>query len=217
MIEKDYIMRMIQQLVIALAKILFHKGLKNYNQASREIDNSLNSMLGLDRDKVTTMTEIELIDYLEKIDGEKEEKYFVLAELLREEGEICELSNKGDYITLFYFEKAFVFYLDAFSNESLITSQYLLKLKSVAGKLLANEMYEERISSKWFLYYELIGQYSKAEDILFHLLEDGRAIKVKGQDFYKRLLQKSDDELKSGGLSRPEIKESRVKMEKYST
>jgi hypothetical protein len=216
LIEKDYIMRLIKQLAIALAKIIFNKEIKNYDQAHREVDNSLNSLLGLDRNKIAIMTDDELIDYLEKIDGEKDEKYFVLAELLREEGEICELGNKGDFVTLFYYEKAFRFYLDAFRIEILRTGKNLIKLKFVAEKLLANEMYENRVLPKWIWYYEYLGKYSKAEDILFHLLEDGCAgIQNEGQNFYERLLQKSDDELKNGGLSRNEIRESLAAMEKY--
>ena len=92
----------------------------------------------------------------------------------------------------------------------------MLKLKFVAEKLLANQLYEERISSKWFLYYEFIGQYNKAEDVLFHLLEDGfLELKSKGREFYNRLLQKADKELESGGLSRQEIRESLVGLNKY--
>ena len=113
MLEKDYIMRMIQQLSIVLAKIIFNKEIKNYEQALLEIDKSLNSLLGINRNKVAEMTENELFDYLDKIGGENAEKYFVLAELLREEGEICELNNRGDFLTSLYYEKAFTFKLFA--------------------------------------------------------------------------------------------------------
>ena len=216
MLEKDYIMRMIQQLSIVLAKIIFNKEIKNYEQALLEIDKSLNSLLGINRNKVAEMTENELFDYLDKIDGEKAEKYFVLAELLREEGEICELNNRGDFLTSFYYEKAFTFYIQAFRYNDTCPGENLLKLKFVAEKLLADELYEEKISSKWFLYYERIGQNNNAEDVLFHLLDDGfLELKSKGREFYNRLLQKADKELESGGLSRQEIRESLVGLNKY--
>lgn len=216
MIEKDYIMRLIRQLTIALAKVLFNKEIKNYDQASREIDNSLNSMLGLDRNKISNMSEDEIFDYLDKLEGEQEEKHFVLAELLREEGEIAELSNKGDFIILFYYERALTFYLDAFQADSLGTEKNMLKLKFVAEKLLANDLYEERISLKWMRYFELIGMYAKAEDLLFHLLDDGAPdLQNIGREFYDRLLEKTDDQLKSGRLSREEILKSIQELEKF--
>ena len=216
MLEKDYIMRMIQQLSIVLAKIIFNKEIKNYEQALLEIDKSLNSLLGLNRIKIAEMTENELFDYLDKIGGENAEKYFVLAELLREEGEICELNNRGDFLTSLYYEKAFTFYIQAFCYNDTCPGENLLKLKFVAEKLLADELYEEKISSKWFLYYERIGQNNNAEDVLFHLLDDGfLELKSKGREFYNRLLQKADKELESGGLSRQEIRESLVGLNKY--
>ena len=48
MIFQDYIMRMIEQLVKVLTKVLFNKKAGNYNAALESVDNALNTLVGLD-------------------------------------------------------------------------------------------------------------------------------------------------------------------------
>ena len=58
------------------------------------------------------------------------------------------------------------------------------------------------------LYHEHQGEYSKAEDCLFELVENGceEAIQV-GESFYSRLLNRTDQELKRGNLPLSEVNE----------
>jgi hypothetical protein len=57
MIQKDYIMRMIEQLSVVLMKILFNKEIKNYAQALFEIDSAYKNLLGFDPNHIKNMTE----------------------------------------------------------------------------------------------------------------------------------------------------------------
>ena len=63
------------------------------------------------------------------------------------------------------------------------------------------------IKYKLFRYYEFIGEYSKAEDILFELVDSKYPdIISEGKNFFQRLSQKSDGELSAGNLPREELK-----------
>jgi hypothetical protein len=63
-------------------------------------------------------------------------------------------------------------------------------------------------------YYELSGEYSKAEDTLFHLIESNEPDIIEhDKGFYERLLKKTDDDLNSGGSPRSEIEEGLRELE----
>jgi hypothetical protein len=73
------------------------------------------------------------------------------------------------------------------------------------------------IKFKLFQYYELVGVYGKAEDILYELIEMKYSdILAEAKSFYLRLLDKSDQELIDGHLPREEVQEGLIQIEKKS-
>ncbi|MFL5697429.1 MAG: DUF6483 family protein, partial [Ktedonobacteraceae bacterium] len=74
---------------------------------------------------------------------------------------------------------------------------------------------------KIFRYFEKMGSYARAEDVLFEMVEgeekekepaDNEVIE-QGIAFYNRLLKKSDTDLKAGNLSREEVEEGLAQLE----
>ncbi|MDQ6659940.1 MAG: DUF6483 family protein, partial [Chloroflexota bacterium] len=66
------------------------------------------------------------------------------------------------------------------------------------------------LQRKLFRYFEKVGNYAKAEGILFGMLETndaGRELIEEGSDFYNRLAKKSDADLRLGNFSRQESEE----------
>ena len=64
MIERDYIMRMIQQLSQALVRILFLKSQKEYPEALSEIRKASRTILGADLDVLQRLSDRQMIDLL---------------------------------------------------------------------------------------------------------------------------------------------------------
>ena len=56
MIERDIIMRMVQQLAAAIAKILVHKNLQQYEEAFKEIDDACRGLIGMKWDFLRTFS-----------------------------------------------------------------------------------------------------------------------------------------------------------------
>ncbi len=215
MLEKDYLMRMIQQLTIVLAKILFNKDIRNYDLALKEIDDAFKSMLGWDHDFATSLTSLELFDKLELIDGKYWEKCLVAAELINQEAQVYELKRGRSPLITDLYIKAFLFYLQVVENaQNYNTENCFLNLEYIAN-ILVNEELSPDFKYRLCGYFELSGRFDRAENIYFELFEakEPRALD-KITEFYNRLLSRTDAELESGNLPRHEIEEGRRYLDK---
>ncbi|MBN2413918.1 hypothetical protein JXQ31_19750 [candidate division KSB1 bacterium] len=215
MLEKDYLMRMIQQLTVALAKILFNKDIRNYDLALKEIDDAFKSMLGWDHDYASSLTSLELFDKLELIDGKYWEKCLVAAELINQEAQVYELKRGRSPLITDLYIKAFLFYLQVVENaQNYNIDNCFFNLEYIAN-ILVNEELSPDFKYRLCRYFELSNQFDRAENIYYELMEEQeKDAKKKINDFYKRLLSRTDAELESGNLPRHEIEEGQRYLNK---
>ena len=98
MIRQDYIMRMIEQLIKVLAKILFNKKEGSFQEAINNIDTAFKNILGLDFNLLNALSAKDIISLLEmaKDNASINIKCIVLAKLLKERTDIENLSNKEE-------------------------------------------------------------------------------------------------------------------------
>jgi hypothetical protein len=201
MYQRDYFLRMIEQLGMILAKILFSKEVKNYEQAQNEIDNAFKNLLKFDPDAVTSKSEKALIEMIRSGGEPAAERFLVMAELTREYAELLELRQTFPFTVTDLYVKSFALYLEFIDGASDIdTSKYLQTLLEIEKKLQQEDL-PLSFKSRLFRFNELIGDYAKAEDILFDILKTSPdEAKLLGEGFYDRLLQKSPQELEAGNL-----------------
>jgi hypothetical protein len=214
MYQKDYILRMIEQLSVVLARILFNKELKNYDQAQLELDNAFKGLLKFDPDVIISLSEKELMELVRSTEGVPAEKYIVMAELIRENAELLELRRTFEFTVTDLYMKSFSFYMEFIDAAGEIdTSQYIQTLLKIEKKLTQFE-WPDWFKLRLFRYYEMIGIYAKAEDMLFDILKTnpGEAEQL-GRDFYDRLLRKSIQELEAGNLPYDEVLEGKKSFE----
>jgi hypothetical protein len=204
MIFQDYIMRLIEQLVKVLAKILFNKKAGNYNGALESINVALNALVGLDYkliDELGANDIISLLDYA----NEKPVvniKCIVAAKLIKEKSDLLKL-NKTENLTLIpNYQKAVNLILEGIingKNAEIDLSNFYQDVKALAG-LLGDEIIPE-IRFKLFKFYELSGEYNNAMTELFRLKELGYPnIKGEGISFFNKLEKLSGNELSKGSL-----------------
>ena len=208
MYQKDYILRMIEQLRVVLARILFNKELKNYDQAQLELDTAFNGLLKFDPDVIISMSGKELMELVRSAEGIPAEKYIVMAELIRENAELLELRRTFEFTVTDLYMKSFSFYMEFIDAAGEIdTSQYIQTLLKIEKKLAQVE-WPDSFKMRLFRFYELIGNYAKAEDMLFDILKTSPdEAEQPGRDFYDRLLRKSVQELEAGNLPHDEVLE----------
>ena len=107
MIRQDYLMRMIEQLVKVLAKILFNKEGGNYKEALNNIDVAFNNITGLNYNLLNKLSAKDIISLLKisKDDSTADIKCIVIAKLLKERAEIEKLINKNNSNRFYDYQK----------------------------------------------------------------------------------------------------------------
>ena len=212
MIERDYLMRMIDLLVKALAQILLHKKTYDYPMALKEIDSSCKSLLGMNREFIRNFSDVQLIELFERDIEASGVKCYVLGMLLNQEAEILQLQgNQSEGLALS--TKSLSLLLSSFLNSGApVESDHTALIEETMGRLGGCEL-PPHIKEKIFVYEEFAGRFDKAEDLLYELLESDVRYIVIGRQFYQRLLGKSDADLLSGNLPREEVQDGLLRLD----
>ena len=209
MIRQDYLMRMIEQLVKVLAKILFNKEAGNYKEAINNIDIAFNNILGLDYNLLNELSAKDIISLLgiSKDDTTASIKCIVIAKLLKEKAEIEKLNSKENSSLFYDYQKVISLYLEGIlnnKNTEIELRNYYSDVKEIV-KIIEDEIPQDTRFGL-FKFYELLGEYDKAEDELFRLKNlNYPNIEEEGILFYRNLDKLSDIDLMKGNLSKKEV------------
>ena len=208
MFGEDYIMRQIRQLSQALTKLLFLKDSKQYQDALDEIQHTGKLFFGLDLNAIHTITYEELQEALRAKNAQDVEHVSLLAELLRHQGECFDYELHPEAARQSY-TLALDLYLDLFASGQNtqfadLTARIALLLEHLDPLTLDAET-----QGAVFRFFDAVGRYSDAEDLLFHLADEHPtpALFAEGMAFFERLLGKSYRYLKAGNLPYEEVKE----------
>jgi hypothetical protein len=207
-LNDDYLIRMIERVVVAFAKIFLMKD----KSSSQEIIDEMNSLsvnkTGLDMDKLENMYTHEMLETLGSNILTYEENCRIAAELLNVRGDIY-LRENNTVNSYNCYLKSFEIYLNL-SNEGIrdFVMNDIDKIDELDDKLSEYALPIET-EIMHFRHKFRSGQFAKVEDILFELLKDNKSDKIleMGYDFYNQLLDKNNDELIKGNFSRNEIQE----------
>lgn len=213
MINRDYILRLAEQIGREISIILRLRKSDQYEEALIAIDDLLFHKVGLTAGFINSLTEEMLIRALSPLDRLNVEACLWIAALLKAEGEIYEA--KGDSKTSYYrYMKALYLYIETLRHEYFSEdTAFYLDIKELIRKLASYEL-PTSLQTQLFHYYDHIGMYAQAENILFEQLEmPTQAMLEQGRAFYERLLKKSDFDLQAGNLSREEVHEGLIQLQ----
>ncbi|WNR45799.1 DUF6483 family protein [Paenibacillus roseipurpureus] len=211
MFRRDYLMRQIEQLTVVLHRILFQKEHLPIEDAQRQLDEASRHLLGLNIRSLQALSSKDIVELLTYQGNLDTAKALVISDMLVGQGDLLQKHGENG--------EAYWAYLKSLD---------LLLHVSVHDEVEPHEEINEEIDSRlrtslaylqgWaipagvqrllFTHYEKIGQYAKAEDALFHFMEDHpdeRDVPRQGLLFYEKLLQVEDEQLIAGNFSREEV------------
>ena len=207
MIRRDYIVRMIEEFAEALARIRALKKDQQLKQAAVLTDEEFRRITGIDSEALLKLTETELLARL--IETEPlhavREKMFFLTTLLKEAGDIAATEGRADDSRACYL-KGLHLLLDSLARgDAFEQPEFVPKVDLFVAAL---DEVPTPTSALLMEHYERTGQFGKAEDALFAILDgdvDNDLALNFGISFYERLLGKTDAQLAEGNLPRSEV------------
>lgn len=220
MFQNDYLLRMIQQITEALATQIFQlKKEKKHDEALAAIGELLNRHSLPSLKMVHTLTLDQLLRLLSTNGQLAAAKVQTVAMLLTEEADILSARGGSDaYVASAL--KSLKLYLVLFQESLENGDKHNLTeasrpIEPLLDMLSPFELPPD-LKLELMAYYEHTGQFSKAEDLLFELLDEGQADIELGTLFYERLLKKDDRELITGNLPRNEIYDGIAELQRFT-
>ena len=224
MINKDYILRMAERFGRYLAIILRLREYNKQEEALLYIDELFLQTTGLTTGFINSASEEMLLNLISPLGVLNVEKCLWMAVLLQQEGDIyVELGKSNE--SYYRYLKALHLFLEVASHNSDVKDiDITMAIEDILNKLAEYEL-PLKTNNKIFRYFEKMGSYARAEDVLFEMVEGegegegeekepgGSEIIEQGIAFYNRLLKKSDADLKAGNLSRKEVEEGLAQLE----
>jgi len=199
MIQQDYIMRMIEQLVQVLAKLLFNKEAKNYNDALNDIDIASKTIVGLDfkLSEELSAKDIKSLLALTKNDSLVSIKLIIIAKLIKEKTEILKLTSPDNPRIIPNYQKAISLYLEGIlnnKNTEIDLSRFYQDVEEIEN-ILKDEINTE-IRFNLFKFYDHSGNTAKARKELIKLKEMNYPdIEKVGINFFKKFEKLSEEDL----------------------
>jgi hypothetical protein len=209
MIRQDYILRMIEQLRRVLASIATLKAERRWQEITGTLDEQFTELVGAGAAEAARFTDTELMARL--VQGEntqfvRDKTHFLIA-LFKEAGDAAAAQEHTDESRAFYVKGLHVLLGTASAEDSFETPDYVPGLE-VLLTALADAPLPARTQAMLMRHHEQRGDFAKAEDALFDLLdaEPGNSDVLDfGIAFYERLRGQSDMALAEGNLPRQEL------------
>ena len=205
MFESDFILRLVQQLTQALARILGRRAAGEEDQLEEELDEFTRTGFGMSLELLASMRDDELFQLIVRDHHADYERLALLARILYERSQSTRAACVGEPA---WSRKALR--ILAALGESGHTEAQTEHRQAFRVLLAAHDTGAPAMSvlHDLWLGYEAVGDFARAEDKLYALVATAPEDYVDaGQAFYQRLLTRDDDTLENGGLPRDEVQE----------
>lgn len=217
MIQRDYVLRLIEQFFILLRRILNHEQEQKYEEALEMIRRAYKTFLAADAEFIDSQSAEDLVATMRSgLLGP--EQVAMAAKLLTEEAKIREALDETTEATARR-RKALRLYLEVFCGPGAPRLEgFLVDIEELARSLDSDGV---PIGSARLLplYWEKAERFGEAEDALFavaKVVDADDTTWALGRGLYKRLLEKTDEELEAGGLPRDEIESGLEEWERLA-
>jgi hypothetical protein len=214
--QRDYFMRMIQQMTEAIGQIMQLRKEHKQEEGLLLLDELLEKHFHLSRKLISSLSDEDLVKVVSRNGMIDAEQLQAIALLLKQEALLQnDLGRERES------------YGSAVRSLRLFLRLSIMKAEPIAGEINGQieelcsllKPYELPLSAKRLLleWHEAEGRYDQVENIMYELIEDSVMPAADAAVIYRRLLELDDMQLEAGGLPREEalqgLKELNVKEE----
>jgi hypothetical protein len=208
-IRRDYILRMIEEFVCALAKITRLKSQEHWREAGEAIDEEFKRLIGEGAERVNQLSESELLARVIEGDSTQavRDRTLILVALLKEFGDTSAAQGQIEHSRSSYL-KALHLLLDTLNREDVFEWPDFVPTIDAFVMLLRDSPLPMRTHAMLMQHHERAGDFARAEDALFAMLDAepvNPTLVEFGIAFYERLQHQSDEALVAGNLPRAEV------------
>ena len=216
MSQRDYILRIAEEFGRALAQVLYNRQIQDYAAAHKLLDEQCKQAFGMGIGFMRSVPYETLLAMLTSFDSLDTEKCWLLAILLKAEGDIYQ--DQGNASESYYsYVRSLNLVLEVILRDTIINGTATVpELEELLSRLSEFEL-PARTRLLLFRYFDRTGKYARAADVLFEMLEAGDPdgdLREQGTAFYQRLMKKSDAALSAGNFSMEEVKKGLARLEK---
>ena len=211
MIRRDYILRMIEEFMQALARLRSYKQGQRWAEAGDELDAEFKKLIGDGTDAVAHLSETDLLARLMQ-EGPTHllrEKTLMLTKLLTEAGDVAASQDRSEEGRECYLKALHLLLNVLGRGEVFDWPEFVPKVEMLVTALQTARL-PVQTCAMLMQHYERTGEFAKAEDALFAMLEaepDNQVIVEFGITFYERLRAQSDAALNAANLPRAEVED----------
>lgn len=208
MIRRDYLMRMIEEAVAALRRSQKLRGEEKWDEAGGELDEEFKKLVGAGPQAVAQLSETELLAKM--LAGEAtlyvRDKTFLLTALLKEAGDLAVAQEHFEAGRACYL-KGLHLLLNVLAREAPEGIPEFVPRVEMFVSALEETPLPLRTQAALMQHYEFTGQFGRAEDCLFAMLEEQEdsAMLDFGVAFFERMKHQTDEALMGGNLPRAEV------------
>ncbi|MCD1258126.1 hypothetical protein B5M42_004640 [Paenibacillus athensensis] len=217
MFRRDYLMQQIEQLTLVLHRILVHKEQQQPGKAQELLEEACRHVLGMNPRALAALSGRDILQLLTYNGTVDHGRAVAVAALLLEQGALDEAQGETSAAYALYLKALEVLLelLDgAATDEAAELREWASPQIGKALELLKGKFLPAGLKMRLFAYWEAVGQYAKAEDMLSWWLEDvqrdpaavAQALR-EGVAFYERLRERPESELAAGRFSAAEVEE----------
>ncbi|WP_028609372.1 DUF6483 family protein [Paenibacillus harenae] len=207
MFQRDYFMRMIEQMTEAVGQIMNLRRQRKHEEALLYIDDLLEKRFRLSSKLVRSLSDEDLMKMMTTNGVAETGQLEAIAVLTAQEARLYDDLRRVDESYA-----AGLKALQLFVRLSLLGAEpAIMDPREQIGKLLKKlSPYELPVPTKRLLieWHEAEGQYDLAENIMHELLEDRELNPEEAEEVYRRMLLQSDERLRAGGLPREEVEQA---------
>jgi hypothetical protein len=216
MSQRDYILRIAQEFGSALAQVLYNRQIKDFTAAHKLIDEQSKQVFGMGIGFMRSVPEETLLSMLTSFDSLDTEKCWLLAILLKAEGDIYE--DQGNASESYYsYIRSLNLFLEVLLLGTISSDRSIVPEIDELLSRLSDYDLPLRTKSLLFRYFDHTHEYARAEDLLFEMLEasgPNEDILANGVSFYQQLLKKSDAALRADHFTKEKVIEGLSHLEK---